>query len=76
MTVYNLVLGLPWIMATNLEMDWSHGCLTALQAPYGPRWAKIVEADHKRLPECGEVTKMVCLSRDIQLLGAAAFDHL
>jgi len=63
-------------MARNPEIDWSKGRLTALQAPNGPQRAKIPEADHTSLPERGEVTKMVSLPPGIQLLGAAAFDHL
>jgi len=63
-------------MARNLEIDWSNGRLTALRARNGPQRAKIPEADHTSLPERGEVTKVVRLPPGIQLLGAAAFDHL
>jgi len=63
-------------MTRNPEIDWSTGRLTALRAPNGPQQAKIPEADHTSLPERGEVTKMVRLPPGIQLLGAAAFDHL
>jgi len=63
-------------MARNPEIVWRKGRLTALRAPNGPPQAKIPEADHTSLPKRGEVTKMVRLPTGIQLLGAAAFDHL
>jgi len=63
-------------MARNPEIDCCNGRLTALRAPNGPQRAKIPEADHTSMPECGEVTKIVRLPPGIQLLGAAAFDHL
>jgi len=61
MNVYDLVLGLPWCIAKNPEIDWSYSQLTALQAPHGLQQAKSPEADHTSLPERGVVTKMVSL---------------
>jgi len=63
-------------VARNPEIDLSKGRLTALRASNGPQRAKIPEADHTSQPERGEGTKMVHVPPGIQLVGAAAFDHL
>jgi len=74
---YDLVLGLPWFKARNLEIDWTKGRLTALRTPNGPQRAKIPEVDHASpLPERGEGNTNVDPPPDIQLIGATAFDHL
>jgi len=64
MKVYDLVLGLPWLMVRNPEINCSNIRLTALRAPSGLQRAKIPEADWTSpLRERGEVTKMVSLLR-------------
>jgi len=55
MKVYDLVLGLPWFMVRNPQIDWSKGRLTALWTPNVLQWGKIPEADRTSpLPERGE----------------------
>jgi hypothetical protein len=77
MMAYDLVLGLTWYKARNLEIDWSKGRLTALQTPNGPQRAKIPEADRASpLPERGEENTNDEPPPDIKLLGATAFGHL
>jgi hypothetical protein len=74
MKAYNLVLGLPWFKARNLEIDWNTGRLTALRTPNGPSRAKIPEAEGPSpLPERSEANTIVDPPPDIQLLGATAF---
>jgi hypothetical protein len=77
MKAYDLVLGLPWFMARNPEIDWTKGRLTALRTPNGPQWAKIPEAAHASpLPERGEGNTNVDPPSDRPLLWGTAFDHL
>jgi hypothetical protein len=77
MKAYNLVVALLRFKARNLEIDWTKGQLTALQAPNGLQRVKIPEADRTSpLPECSEESTNDEPPSDIQLLGATAFGHL
>jgi hypothetical protein len=74
---YDLVLGLPWFMARNQEIDWTKGGLTALRTRNRLQHAKIPEADcTSHLPERGEENTHDEPPGDIQQLVATAFVQL
>ena len=77
MKAYNLVLGLQWFKVRNPEIDWTKGGSAALQTPNQPQRAKHPEAEYTSPPlKCGEENRNDEHPLDIQLLRAAAFDHL
>jgi hypothetical protein len=74
---YDLVLDLPWFRATNPEIDWTTGRVTAVRTTNVPQWGKAPHTDDPSpLPERGNGNTKVDPPSDIPLLGATTFKHL
>jgi len=77
MMAYNLVLGLPWFKARNLEINWTNGRLSAQRMPNRPQRATIPIAERASpQPVRGEENTNDEPPPDIQLLGDTALSHL
>jgi len=81
---YDLVLGLPWLLSRNPDVDWQSGRLLALRTPAGADVVAVDRVDHQECPGYapGSTAREEACSEGgggipyIQILGATAFDDL